>query len=242
MRAEHFNRILARVKGQRRREAGQRGGAALAGAGRIRGRELRPLRPQPAPLRALHLADPPLRRPGRASRADPRAEASAPTACPTARTTRALGEIAAQISAAERRAMKAERETNDRLIAHFLADRIGATLRGPHPRRHPRRPVRQARRHRRRRLRPGAHHRRRVFPLRGGPPRAGRQPHRRDLPARRPRHREAGRGGAGRRRAAIRAVVRRPRLRKRPPRAPAPRGAQAAARAPSAGSMVKRRR
>ena len=41
-----------------------------------------------------------------------------------------LGEIAARISAAERRAMKAERETNDRLIAHFLADRIGATFEG----------------------------------------------------------------------------------------------------------------
>ena len=42
----------------------------------------------------------------------------------------ALNEIAAQISASERRAMKAERETNDRLIAHFLADRIGATFEG----------------------------------------------------------------------------------------------------------------
>jgi ribonuclease R len=41
-----------------------------------------------------------------------------------------LAEIAAQISAAERRAMKAERETNDRLIAHHLADRIGATFEG----------------------------------------------------------------------------------------------------------------
>ena len=41
-----------------------------------------------------------------------------------------LGEIAAQISATERRAMLAERETNDRLIAHFLADRIGATFDG----------------------------------------------------------------------------------------------------------------
>ena len=30
----------------------------------------------------------------------------------------------------ERRAMKAERETADRLIAHFLADRIGATFHG----------------------------------------------------------------------------------------------------------------
>jgi len=42
----------------------------------------------------------------------------------------ALGEIAAQISAAERRAMKAERETVDRLIAHHLADRVGAMFEG----------------------------------------------------------------------------------------------------------------
>jgi ribonuclease R len=44
--------------------------------------------------------------------------------------TPALSEIGAQISAAERRAMKAERETFDRLLAHFLADRIGATFEG----------------------------------------------------------------------------------------------------------------
>jgi ribonuclease R len=42
----------------------------------------------------------------------------------------ALAEVAASISATERRAMKAERETADRLIAHFLADRIGATFDG----------------------------------------------------------------------------------------------------------------
>ncbi|MGN6569881.1 MAG: ribonuclease R [Pseudolabrys sp.] len=41
-----------------------------------------------------------------------------------------LAEIAAAISATERRAMLAERETNDRLIAHFLADRIGASFEG----------------------------------------------------------------------------------------------------------------
>ena len=41
-----------------------------------------------------------------------------------------LAEIAAEISATERRAMLAERETSDRLIAHFLADRIGATFDG----------------------------------------------------------------------------------------------------------------
>ena len=44
------------------------------GAGRIRGRELRPFRAEPAPLCAFHLADPPLRRPGGAPRAHPRAE------------------------------------------------------------------------------------------------------------------------------------------------------------------------
>jgi ribonuclease R len=43
---------------------------------------------------------------------------------------RTLGEIAATISATERRAMKAERETFDRLLAHFLADRVGATFEG----------------------------------------------------------------------------------------------------------------
>jgi ribonuclease R len=49
---------------------------------------------------------------------------------PESTDTAALAEIAAQISAAERRAMLAERETNDRLIAHFLADRVGATFEG----------------------------------------------------------------------------------------------------------------
>ncbi|MBI5318224.1 ribonuclease R [Bradyrhizobium sp.] len=51
-------------------------------------------------------------------------------ALPSDETLEHLGEVAAQISATERRAMKAERETADRLIAHFLADRIGATFQG----------------------------------------------------------------------------------------------------------------
>ncbi len=41
-----------------------------------------------------------------------------------------LAEIAAKISAAERRAMAAERDTIDRLVAHWLADRVGATFNG----------------------------------------------------------------------------------------------------------------
>ncbi|MFS8038410.1 ribonuclease R [Xanthobacter sp. AM11] len=44
-------------------------------------------------------------------------------------TTSSLAEAAAAISVTERRAMAAERETVDRLIAHHLADQIGATFR-----------------------------------------------------------------------------------------------------------------
>jgi ribonuclease R len=49
---------------------------------------------------------------------------------PDAVDARTLSEVAANISATERRAMKAERETADRLIAHFLADRVGAVFDG----------------------------------------------------------------------------------------------------------------
>jgi ribonuclease R len=51
-------------------------------------------------------------------------------ALPETETLESLSEVAAQISVTERRAMKAERETADRLIAHCLADRIGATFQG----------------------------------------------------------------------------------------------------------------
>lgn len=45
-------------------------------------------------------------------------------------TIAALPDIGTRISGAERRAMAAERETIDRLVAYFLADRIGATFKG----------------------------------------------------------------------------------------------------------------
>jgi len=51
-------------------------------------------------------------------------------ALPEHEDLRTLGEVAATISATERRAMKAERETFDRLLAHFLAERVGATFEG----------------------------------------------------------------------------------------------------------------
>src|SRR5690242_11936538 len=47
---------------------------------------------------------------------------------PDSADQKTLAEISAQISATERRAMLAERETADRLIAHFLADRVGASF------------------------------------------------------------------------------------------------------------------
>ncbi|WP_454627514.1 ribonuclease R [Bradyrhizobium cenepequi] len=51
-------------------------------------------------------------------------------ALPDSETPETLAEIAAEISMTERRAMKAERETADRLIAHYLADRVGASFQG----------------------------------------------------------------------------------------------------------------
>jgi ribonuclease R len=53
-----------------------------------------------------------------------------PGALPDSAEHAQLAEIAAEVSATERRAMVAERETKDRLIAHFLADRVGASFDG----------------------------------------------------------------------------------------------------------------
>ncbi len=61
---------------------------------------------------------------------DPRAETRRRRPARRRRYRTSLNEISARISAAERRAMAAERETVDRLIAHHLADRIGASFEG----------------------------------------------------------------------------------------------------------------
>ena len=53
-----------------------------------------------------------------------------PDGLPDRVTVVELNEVGTRISAAERRAMAAERETVDRLIAHFLFDRVGATFTG----------------------------------------------------------------------------------------------------------------
>ena len=66
-------------RGPARRDR-QRGGAADPDAGALQPRQHRPFRPESGPLRPLHLADPPLCRPDRPPRPDPRVEAWATTA------------------------------------------------------------------------------------------------------------------------------------------------------------------
>ena len=74
LRPSQFNRILDAGRRHAERRPRQRGGPALAEPGGIRAGEHRPFRPEPPPLRPLHLADPPLCRPHRAPRADRGAE------------------------------------------------------------------------------------------------------------------------------------------------------------------------
>ena len=92
----------------------------------------------------------------------------------------ALPGIAQHISSTERRAMAAERETADRLLAQFLSEPDRRKVRGPDFGRHPLRPLRPPQRHRRRRLHPGLDHRRGLLPLRRGAAGDDRRPHRRD--------------------------------------------------------------
>jgi ribonuclease R len=129
MRAEHFNRILARVKGRDVEklvnEVVLRTQAQAEYAAENYGHFGLNLR------RYAHFTSP-IRRYADliVHRGLIRALRLGDGALPQEQDVAALGEIGAQISAAERRAMKAERETFDRLLAHFLADRVGATFAG----------------------------------------------------------------------------------------------------------------
>jgi ribonuclease R len=129
LRAEHFNRILARVKGRDVEklvnEVVLRTQAQAEYAAENYGHFGLNLR------RYAHFTSP-IRRYADliVHRGLIRALRLGDGGLPQEQDVAALGEIGAQISAAERRAMKAERETFDRLLAHFLADRVGATFAG----------------------------------------------------------------------------------------------------------------
>jgi ribonuclease R len=129
LRAEQFNRILDRVKGQDIEklvnEVVLRSQAQAEYAAENYGHFGLNLR------RYAHFTSPIRRYADLIVHRGPiRARKFGTDGLPDDQDQRALGEVAAQISAAERRAMKAERETNDRLIAHFLADRIGVSFEG----------------------------------------------------------------------------------------------------------------
>jgi ribonuclease R len=129
MRAEQFNRILAQVKGQDHEklvnEVVLRSQSQAEYAAENYGHFGLNLR------RYAHFTSP-IRRYADliVHRGLVRARHFGSDGLPENQDIAALTEISAQISAAERRAMKAERETNDRLIAHHLADRIGASFEG----------------------------------------------------------------------------------------------------------------
>ena len=74
LRPEAFNRILQRVKGRDVERLVNEVVLRSQAQAEYSAGELRPFRPQSAPLRSFHFADPPLRRPHRAPCADPRAQ------------------------------------------------------------------------------------------------------------------------------------------------------------------------
>ena len=118
----------------------QRAGPALAGAGGLQPEQHRPFRPGAAALRAFHLADPPLRRSARASRADRR---GATTRRGAGRRGRTWAGRRAHLGT-ERRAAAAERAALDRYRATLLSGAIGTVLRGADHRRGAIRAVRDA--------------------------------------------------------------------------------------------------
>ena len=137
---QELNALLEALRGPRAAARAEPAPAARHDAGRLHGREHRPLRPRRRALPALHLAHPPLpgpawctgcsRRSGRAdggqrprarSRARPRG-ASAPRGA--ARGDRGL------CSERERAAMEAEREIASFYAALFMQDKVGERFDG----------------------------------------------------------------------------------------------------------------
>ena len=126
LRPTHFNRVLADTRATPDRRARRRGRSAEPGPSRICRGQFRPFRLN---LRRYAHFTSPIRR--YADLIVHRALARALGMGNDGLTDAEMGEleeIAGHISDTERTAMAAERETADRLIAAYLADRIGATF------------------------------------------------------------------------------------------------------------------
>ena len=170
-----FNRILADTRATPTAELVGEVILQEPGPGRIQAGKFRPFRLEPAPLRAFHLADPPLCRSHRPSRAG--AGARRRDDGLTDAEMGELGEIAQQ-HLRHRAPGHGGRAGDGRPPDRRLSCRPhrrevpGARL-GPGPHR----PVRQADRDRRRRLRPGLVDRPRIFLPRRGAAGAGRRGH-----------------------------------------------------------------
>ncbi len=177
LRPAQFNGILNRVRATEHEHLVNEVVLALPGPGGICGRQLRPFRPEPAPLRAFHLAHPPLCRPHRASRPDPRLRSwrRRPAGFHEERTGR---DRSSDLS--RRTTRHGGRARDGRPPHRGLSRRPDRRhIRGPDLRRDQIRPVRSAFGDRRGWLRAGLDAGRRIFPFRRSAPRHGRLAHRR---------------------------------------------------------------
>ena len=164
LQSEQFNHILKRVKGHEAEKLVNEVVLRTQAQAEYAAENYGAFRTQPAPLCALHLADPPLCRSG----CSPRTYSRRKTRRRRPARDRRLAFIGRNLGRHLRhRAARHEGRARDlRPVARALPRRPGRRhLPGPYFRRHPCRAVREARRYRRRRVDPGAHHRHRVFPL-----------------------------------------------------------------------------
>ena len=207
LKPSHFNHILAATRASPNAELVGEVVLRSQAQAEYSPRQFRPFRPQSSPLRAFHLAHPPLCRPHRASGPDPRARSwrGRPhrhrdrTARIDCRSD--LGDRAPRDAGGTRDGRPPDRSLPCR------SDR--RALPGTHLRPRPHRPICQIEGDRRRRLRAGLRDRQRILLSRRGPAGPGRRGHRGCLPTWRFRRGPIGRSDPDRGRAQVRAFERR---------------------------------
>ncbi len=125
----HFQRLVEKIRRQARGEAHRVPDAAHDAEGAVRPGEPRALRPGGRGLHALHVADSPLSRPGRASRAA-RVAAGCRRGAPRRIWRRTCRRWRRHTSERERRAADAERELVQWKKVRFMADKVGDEFEG----------------------------------------------------------------------------------------------------------------